>query len=230
MHILRYQEVWKKKKNGYNQKNSLVDAFSCLQVNEVRNLIGTLPDKLSIYCSDATIRRYLTARNWNVKKATKMLKDSLKWRSEYKPEEIRWVCFWNSLAYGFGLRYFQLCTITLQEIIWFLQFHLWRRKRLLMKQKPGKFTDQIISTSMGERFWSWDLVSRFPPVSSLHIVKLLLVYSPWSYIWKSCSLTVVKPLLICPRVVLFRSISIGIASNRTGLRMWTLSLCGTHVS
>ena len=34
--------------------------------------------------------RYLTAQNWNVKKATKMMKETLKWRSEYKPEEIRW--------------------------------------------------------------------------------------------------------------------------------------------
>lgn len=55
--------------------------------------MGPLPDKLSMYCSDVSISRYLRARNWNVKKATKMLKDSLKWRLEYKPEEIRWVCF-----------------------------------------------------------------------------------------------------------------------------------------
>ncbi|KAI6689344.1 hypothetical protein NL676_026172 [Syzygium grande] len=62
------------------------------KINEVRRLIGTtaLPEKLSIYCSDASLARHLRARNWNVKKATKMLKDTLKWRSEYKPEEIRW--------------------------------------------------------------------------------------------------------------------------------------------
>ncbi|XP_043698273.1 phosphatidylinositol transfer protein 3-like [Telopea speciosissima] len=60
------------------------------KINEVRMLLGTLPDKLSIFCSDALISRYLRARNWNIKKATKMLKETLKWRSEYKPEEIRW--------------------------------------------------------------------------------------------------------------------------------------------
>ncbi|KAL5559041.1 hypothetical protein UlMin_035252 [Ulmus minor] len=60
------------------------------KINEVRTLIGTLPEKLSLYCSDASLARYLRARNWNVKKATKMLKDTLKWRAEYKPEEIRW--------------------------------------------------------------------------------------------------------------------------------------------
>lgn len=62
-----------------------------IQINEVRKLIGPQSGKLALYCSDASIARYLRARNWNVKKAVKMLKASLKWRLEYKPEEIRWV-------------------------------------------------------------------------------------------------------------------------------------------
>lgn len=73
--------------------SALPKKSSCLQINEVRKLLKTVPDKLSTYCSDASIARHLRARNWNVKKATKMLKDTLKWRSEYKPEEIRWVCY-----------------------------------------------------------------------------------------------------------------------------------------
>ena len=48
--------------------------FRCLQIDELRRLLGPLPEKLSIYCSDASIARYLRARNWNVKKATKMIK------------------------------------------------------------------------------------------------------------------------------------------------------------
>lgn len=59
------------------------------KINEVRKLIGPQP-KLANYCSDESISRYLRARNWNVKKAVKMLNASLKWRLEYKPEEIRW--------------------------------------------------------------------------------------------------------------------------------------------
>ncbi|XP_052885353.1 uncharacterized protein LOC108484964 [Gossypium arboreum] len=59
-------------------------------ISEIRRLIGPLPEKLAIYCSDAAIARYLRAQNWNLKKATKMLKETLKWRAEYKPEEIRW--------------------------------------------------------------------------------------------------------------------------------------------
>nr|KAJ0202180.1 hypothetical protein LSAT_V11C600336930 [Lactuca sativa] len=48
------------------------------------------PDEFSRFCSDESISRYLRARNWNVKKAVKMLESSLIWRMNYKPEEIRW--------------------------------------------------------------------------------------------------------------------------------------------
>uniref|UniRef100_A0A1J3F6K6 Random slug protein 5 n=1 Tax=Noccaea caerulescens TaxID=107243 RepID=A0A1J3F6K6_NOCCA len=60
------------------------------KINEVRTLLGPLNEKSSEYCSDATITRYLAARNGHVKKAAKMLKETLKWRMQYKPEEIRW--------------------------------------------------------------------------------------------------------------------------------------------
>ncbi|KAE9458931.1 hypothetical protein C3L33_09169, partial [Rhododendron williamsianum] len=70
--------------------NPLMSEGQQEKINEIRRLLGPLPEKLSIYCSDATISRYLRARNWNVKKATKMIKETLRWRSEYKPEAIRW--------------------------------------------------------------------------------------------------------------------------------------------
>ncbi|XP_078432520.1 uncharacterized protein LOC144704132 [Wolffia australiana] len=60
------------------------------KIDEIRKLLGPLPDKSSIYCSDECIARYLVARNWNVKKALKMLRETLAWRLHYKPEEIRW--------------------------------------------------------------------------------------------------------------------------------------------
>lgn len=63
-----------------------------MQIELVRTAISPIPEKLSTFCSDALIASYLTARNWNVKKATKMLKDSLQWRLGFKPEQIRWVC------------------------------------------------------------------------------------------------------------------------------------------
>lgn len=61
------------------------------QVAELRAAIGPLSGRQLMYCTDACLRRYLEARNWNVDKAKKMLEESLKWRSTYKPEEIRWV-------------------------------------------------------------------------------------------------------------------------------------------
>lgn len=74
--------------NGYEKP--LPSEEQQRKINEVRRLLGLLSSRLSIYCSDASIARHLRAQNWNVKKATKMLKETLKWRAEYKPEEIRW--------------------------------------------------------------------------------------------------------------------------------------------
>ncbi|MBA0707013.1 hypothetical protein Golax_019095, partial [Gossypium laxum] len=59
-------------------------------VSELRTAIGPLSGRSAKYCTDACLRRYLEARNWNVDKAKKMLEETLKWRLTYKPEEIRW--------------------------------------------------------------------------------------------------------------------------------------------
>ncbi|PHU20291.1 hypothetical protein BC332_11442 [Capsicum chinense] len=74
--------------NGF--ENSLRPEEKQTKIDEMRKLIGPLSGKLALYCSDGSISRYLTARSWNVKKAAKMLKTTLKWRFDYKPEEIRW--------------------------------------------------------------------------------------------------------------------------------------------
>ncbi|KAF8409961.1 hypothetical protein HHK36_002480 [Tetracentron sinense] len=60
------------------------------KVNELKAAIGPLSGRSLQYCTDACLRRYLEARNWNVDKSKKMLEETLKWRSNYKPEEIRW--------------------------------------------------------------------------------------------------------------------------------------------
>lgn len=62
-----------------------------MQINDVRRIIGPLSEALPDFCSDASISRYLRARNWNAEKASKMLKQTVKWRLKYKPETIRWV-------------------------------------------------------------------------------------------------------------------------------------------
>ncbi|KAI3996478.1 hypothetical protein MKX01_001316 [Papaver californicum] len=61
-----------------------------LKTNEVRKMIGSTVDKLPTLFSDASILRYLRARKWNTKQACKMLRETLEWRMEYKPEQICW--------------------------------------------------------------------------------------------------------------------------------------------
>ncbi|KAJ4851097.1 hypothetical protein Tsubulata_043126 [Turnera subulata] len=89
-----------KKSSSNGTEKALTTEEQQAKINEVRRLVGPLPEKLSIYCSDASISRHLRARNWNVKKATKMLKDTLKWRAEYKPEQIRWEDIANEAETG----------------------------------------------------------------------------------------------------------------------------------
>ncbi|XP_052171826.1 uncharacterized protein LOC127787839 [Diospyros lotus] len=60
------------------------------KINEIRKLMGPIVSMFPVLCSEASMLRYLRARNWNTKKASKMLKETLKWRLQYKPEEIRW--------------------------------------------------------------------------------------------------------------------------------------------
>lgn len=64
--------------------------FQEQKVGELKAAIGPLASRSSAYCTDACLKRYLRARNWNVTKSKKMLQETLKWRSAYKPEEIPW--------------------------------------------------------------------------------------------------------------------------------------------
>lgn len=60
------------------------------KVDELKAALGPLSARSKQYCTDACLRRYLEARNWNLEKAKKMLEETLRWRSTFKPEEIRW--------------------------------------------------------------------------------------------------------------------------------------------
>ncbi|KAK1323232.1 hypothetical protein QJS10_CPA02g01127 [Acorus calamus] len=60
------------------------------KINELRAAMGQLSGRSLQFCTDACLRRYLEARNWNVDKSKNMLQETLKWRSTYKPEEICW--------------------------------------------------------------------------------------------------------------------------------------------
>ncbi|KAL0378129.1 UNVERIFIED_CONTAM: Phosphatidylinositol transfer protein PDR16 [Sesamum radiatum] len=72
------------------QNQEIDSAERDAKVRQLRDALGPLSGRSLKFCTDACLRRYLEARNWNLDKAQKMLEESIKWRSEYKPEEIRW--------------------------------------------------------------------------------------------------------------------------------------------
>lgn len=73
-----------------NSKNQDIESSHDAKVIELKSALGPLSGRSWKYCTDACLRRYLEARNWNVEKAKKMLEETLQWRSTYKPEEICW--------------------------------------------------------------------------------------------------------------------------------------------
>ncbi|KAB2082520.1 hypothetical protein ES319_A05G202900v1 [Gossypium barbadense] len=72
----------------HNKENDSLQQES--KIKELQAAIGPLSGRSLKYCTDACLRRYLEARNWNADKSKKMLEETIKWRSTYKPEEIRW--------------------------------------------------------------------------------------------------------------------------------------------
>ncbi|ESW33828.1 hypothetical protein PHAVU_001G101900 [Phaseolus vulgaris] len=79
------------KKSKSATERTLSTAEEQLKIVEVRKIIGPIADKFSALRSDASILRYLRARSYNTTKAAKMLKVTMKWRLEFKPEKIKWV-------------------------------------------------------------------------------------------------------------------------------------------
>uniref|UniRef100_A0A0E0L0D0 CRAL-TRIO domain-containing protein n=1 Tax=Oryza punctata TaxID=4537 RepID=A0A0E0L0D0_ORYPU len=60
------------------------------KIVQVRGLLGSLTAEMPVFLSDTTIRRFLRARNWSTEQATKSLKETVKWRRQYRPESICW--------------------------------------------------------------------------------------------------------------------------------------------
>lgn len=56
---------------------------------EIRGFGDVAEDVITEQCDDATIQRYLRARNGNVHKAAKLLHGTLLWRKEFKTGECR---------------------------------------------------------------------------------------------------------------------------------------------
>ncbi|CAM6116131.1 unnamed protein product [Calypogeia fissa] len=79
------------KKNGSRSMDeNLTPADEAAKVAQLREALGPLSSRAAIFCTDDCLHRFLRARNFNVKKSEKMLRECLKWRASYKPEEIKW--------------------------------------------------------------------------------------------------------------------------------------------
>lgn len=79
---------------------ALSPAEEAAKVHELATAIGTLSGQLKVFASDECLHRYLRARNWNVRKAEKMLRETLKWRREFRPEAITWADVASEAATG----------------------------------------------------------------------------------------------------------------------------------
>ncbi|CAA0813333.1 Sec14p-like phosphatidylinositol transfer family protein [Striga hermonthica] len=78
------------RKSNSSHEGESVELQKERKLNELRASLGPLSGRSLQYCTDACLKRYLEARNWNVDKSKKMLEETLRWRSSFKPEEIRW--------------------------------------------------------------------------------------------------------------------------------------------
>ncbi|KAG4944671.1 hypothetical protein AAZX31_17G236800 [Glycine max] len=76
--------------NSHQQDQGSSELCTESKIKELKGAIGPLSGRSLMYCTDSCFKRYLEARNWNVDKSKKMLEETLRWRSTYKPEEIRW--------------------------------------------------------------------------------------------------------------------------------------------
>lgn len=79
------------KKNGSKSCCApLSPAEEQAKLNELRSSLGMLTGHTAKFCTDACLFRYLRANNWSQKKSHKNLKDTMKWREQFKPAEIKW--------------------------------------------------------------------------------------------------------------------------------------------
>ncbi|KAK3159941.1 hypothetical protein QOZ80_1BG0053020 [Eleusine coracana subsp. coracana] len=80
-----------KSSNGSTADKGLTLEEQQERINELRKDLGEQSSEaIKGFLSDESLSRFLRARNWNVQKASKMLKAAVKWRLAFKPETICW--------------------------------------------------------------------------------------------------------------------------------------------
>ncbi|KAK9757544.1 hypothetical protein RND81_01G169300 [Saponaria officinalis] len=145
------------------------------KIDEVRSAVSPLPGKLNSYCSDALISRYLQTQNWNVQKATKMLRDSLKWRSEYKPDEIQWEDVATEAATG------KICRSTSVD----------RKGRLVLLMRPCRQNSSDVAGQMKYLVYCIEnAILNMPPDEE----QMIWLVDFWNFKLSNISMKVAKEL------------------------------------
>ncbi|KAB8080885.1 uncharacterized protein [Oryza sativa Japonica Group] len=80
-----------KSSNGATTEKNLTLEEQQEKINDLRKELGEhSSEEIQDFLSDASCLRFLRARNWNVQKASKMMKSAVKWRVSYMPQKINW--------------------------------------------------------------------------------------------------------------------------------------------
>eukprot|EP00741_Cyanophora_paradoxa_P016528 tig00020927_g15959.t1 len=59
-------------------------------LEQFRSRLGDLTPEQKRFCDDACLFRYLRAREWKIPKSETLLRETLQWRAENRPELLRW--------------------------------------------------------------------------------------------------------------------------------------------
>ncbi|KVH98572.1 CRAL-TRIO domain-containing protein [Cynara cardunculus var. scolymus] len=127
-------------------------------IEKIKQRLG---DEYTRFCSDESISRYLRARNWNIKKAEKMLEASLVWRMNYKPEEIRW----NSKSTRAQIKYLVYCMENAilnlppeqEQMVWLIDFHGFNDANTKNVMESLFYMDKLESAFGGKNEAKFDL-------------------------------------------------------------------------
>lgn len=88
--VTQKEKMSLRKKGSKSSHGPLSPEEQEAKLKELRSYLGPLNGHTALFCTDACLYRYLRANNWSHKKSRKMVKETIKWREQFKPQEIKW--------------------------------------------------------------------------------------------------------------------------------------------
>ncbi|KAF0928007.1 hypothetical protein E2562_037224 [Oryza meyeriana var. granulata] len=168
-----------------------------LKIVQVRELLGSLTAEMPAFLSDATIRRFLRSRNWSTEQATKLLKETVRWRRQYRPESICWA----KVSGKEQIKYFVYLLESLsmnsadeqeEHVTWLLDLRGWaisstplstsrESMHIVQNYYPGMIAVAILSNTprIFESFWK--ILKHFLEAKMNEKVKFVYTNNPESH-------------------------------------------------